>query len=183
MAELRFFVAGIPASQGSMKCVGVDRRTGRHMVVPDNPPKLKAWRKAVASVAEWAAKSEGWHPLDVAEVRLIFRFPRPAFHYRTGRNAHLLRSNAPEFPTTAIDVDKATRSIFDSLQSARVVTNDAVIVTVAAAKRYCLLDQPPGVNIVLSSPSSTAQPAALPGLDAVIHTIHSPEPATEGSTI
>lgn len=158
VTELRFFVEGIPATQGSMRCLGVNRATGRHMVVPDNPPKLKAWRDTVITRCAAAARHIDWQPLDCAEVRMIFRLARPANHYRTGRYSHLLRDDAPAYPATKPDVDKLIRAVFDSLTYAKVITDDAVIVTETAAKRYADLDRRPGVNIVLGPPPAP-QPA------------------------
>lgn len=158
MTELRFFVAGQPVSQGSMKCIG--NRGGFHQLVASNKEALNAWRELVQARAQHAATYRSWTPLDCAEVRLIFRFDRPQKHYRQGRYAAELKPDAPQYPTTAIDTDKAIRAIFDSLEAAGVVTNDAVIVTVTAAKRYADPDHPAGVNVVLSAPVAV-QPALL----------------------
>ena len=50
-------------------------------------------------------------------VAVHFLFPRPKSHYRTGKNAHLLRAGAPDRPTTRSvgDTDKLCRAILDSL--------------------------------------------------------------------
>jgi crossover junction endodeoxyribonuclease RusA len=156
MTELKFFVAGQPVSQGSMKCVGA--RGGFHQLIASNKDTLNPWRELVQARAEHAAAYRQWVPLDCAEARLVFRFDRPQSHYRTGRFADLLRDDAPLYPATAIDVDKAIRAIFDALTNARVVTDDAVIVTVTAAKRYATPEHPAGVNVVLSAPAPTQPP-------------------------
>ena len=41
--------------------------------------------------------------------------PRPKGHYRTGKNALILRKNAPEHPTTKPDATKLLRSTEDAL--------------------------------------------------------------------
>lgn len=150
MTELRFFVVGHPVSQGSMKCIGA--RGGFHQLIASNKDALNDWRDTVAARASSAAIFRNWQPLDCAEVRLIFRFNRPKSHYRTGRYADQLRDDAPPLPTGPPDTDKLARAIFDSLTAAKVVTDDAVIVTMTAAKRYCADGQVPGVNVVLSAP-------------------------------
>lgn len=158
VTEMRFFVAGHPVSQGSMKCIG--NRGGFHQLIASNKTELNEWRDLVGARASSAALFRGWQPLDCAEVRMIFRFDRPKSHYRTGRYADLLRDDAPTYPVGPPDADKLARAVFDSLTAAAVVTDDAVIVTTAIAKRYCTTDQHPGVNIVLSAPAA-AQPVLL----------------------
>lgn len=153
VTELRFFVAGDPVSQGSMVCRGMQtKRVGYHQIVPSNQRDLLAWRQAVIDVAKWTAQNEQWQPLDCAEARLIFRFERPKGHYRGGRYADQLKADAPRYHETYPDVDKLVRAVFDALTAAEVVTDDKVITTVTAAKRYCQPGQQPGVNIVLSAP-------------------------------
>lgn len=158
MTELRFFVAGQPVSQGSMKCIG--NRGGFHQLVASNKDALNTWRELVQARAQHAATYRQWQPLDCAEVRLIFRFDRPQNHYRTGRYAAELKPDAPQYPTVPPDWDKLARAISDALTMAHVITDDAVIVTGTVAKRYCEPGQQGGCNVVLSAPVAV-QPALL----------------------
>ena len=48
-------------------------------------------------------------------VGCTFVFPRPKSHYRTGKNAHLLKDSAPYFHTSVPDTDNLTKFIGDAL--------------------------------------------------------------------
>ncbi len=55
-------------------------------------------------------------PLDEPlAVTLMFCFPRPKSHYRTGAMAHLLRDVAPKWHTGIPDVDNLLKFVCDSL--------------------------------------------------------------------
>ena len=59
---------------------------------------------------------------------MVFTFVRPKSHYRTGRNAHLLRDDAPTRPATIPDLSKLARSTEDALKDAGVIRDDSLIV-------------------------------------------------------
>ena len=91
---------------------------------------------------------------------MTFFFARPRSHYRTGRNAHLLRDDAPIAPTSAPDLSKLIRSTEDALGDAGAIVNDARIVDHNARKRYTHADFPmPGAIIVLRRPTPTGENA------------------------
>jgi crossover junction endodeoxyribonuclease RusA len=75
-------------------------------------------------------------------VHVKFVMPRPKHHYRTGRNAHLLRDSAPEYPTGKPDLDKLCRALLDSLTAAGVVKDDAQVVWLDAIKVYATFETP-----------------------------------------
>lgn len=62
-------------------------------------------------------------------LEVTFTLPRPKAHYRTGRNSHLLRDNAPHRPDRLPDLDKLLRSTMDALTAAGVWADDAQVVT------------------------------------------------------
>ena len=130
-------VVGLPAPQGSKKAF-VNRRTGRAVVVDDNKPRLRTWRDDVKNAALDARSDEqSWTPyIDALEVDITFLMPRPRGHYRTGRNAHLLRDSAPGRPTTKPDVDKLLRGCLDALKDAGIYRDDAQVVDLAGRKIY-----------------------------------------------
>lgn len=124
-------VYGKPITQGSK----TKNRYGA--VYDDNAATLKPWREAVKTAAlevmQYADRITG-----PVMVRCIFSFDRPRAHYRTGRNAHLLRENAPPFPANVRsgDIDKIERSCFDALTDAGVWVDDSQIVKVEAEKAW-----------------------------------------------
>jgi Holliday junction resolvase RusA-like endonuclease len=99
-----FIAHGVPAPQGSKNQFG-----------GESNPRTKPWRAAVT--AEAAAAMEGRELFSgPVMVRVVFQFPRPKAHFRTGKNAHLLRDDAPlYFSDKTPDLDKLQRAIGDAL--------------------------------------------------------------------
>jgi len=114
-------VPGVPAPQGSKNPWGGEAN-----------PNVKAWR---ATVAEHARKN-GTAVVDgPVVVSATFVFPRPKKHFRTGKNAHLMRDDAPSWYSAKPDLDKLQRAIGDALTGV-VVRDDSQIVFWKARKRY-----------------------------------------------
>lgn len=97
-------IHGTPQQQGSKNQFGAE----------SNAAKLKPWRASVAQ-----AVGEAWEgkPALLGPVRIsvTFGFMRPKAHYRTGKNAHILRDDAPTYKTSTPDGDKLARAIGDAL--------------------------------------------------------------------
>lgn len=133
-APLVVVVHGRPITQGS-------KTKGRYGNIRDtNAETLKPWRDNVRSTARDLIGGDG-HPgfgLAAVQVYIDFYFDRPTTHYRTGRNAHLLRDNAPLRPAnkTSGDIDKLQRSCLDALTDAAVWRDDAQVVGVRADKWF-----------------------------------------------
>jgi crossover junction endodeoxyribonuclease RusA len=148
---LTVVVHGTPAPQGSKRHVG-------HGVMIESSKNVKPWRDAVRSDAavEYALSNPAG-PLDGPLVAdMVFSFTRPKSHYRTGRNAHLLRGTAPTRPVGPPDLSKLARSTEDALTDAGVWADDARVVEYGRlAKVYCGED-----------------PDALPSPGAVIRVYH-----------
>ena len=132
MTALRIVVHGLPAPQGSK------RHVGRGVMV-ESSKKVKPWREDVRAAALDAIACSCTHvqceacatgyPLDgPLTASMVFTFVRPKGHYRTGRNAHLLRDGAPERPATLPDLSKLIRSTEDAITSAGVWRDDARVV-------------------------------------------------------
>lgn len=136
---------GRPVAQGSKRHIG-----GGRMV--ETARGHKPWRTIVKKAAEDAAQHHD--PIGgPVFVRITFTVDRPAAHYRTGRNAHLLRDQAPGFPANraAGDLDKLVRSCLDSCTDAHVWADDSQVVDMRARKVWAgeheqALDRP-GVRI------------------------------------
>ena len=159
-AVLAFNVNGTPGAQGSKRHVG-------HGVMVESSKKVKPWRQDVKAAAEHATGNVGhfdeWTPFDgPVHATIVFRFPRPKGHYRTGRNAHLLRYNAPAFPTSRQlgDVDKLVRSTFDALTAAGVVTDDSLFARLYTVKTWCEPGETPGASIMVRPLTRPAQAVA-----------------------
>lgn len=102
-------VHGLPAPQGSK------RHVGRGVMV-ESSKKVKPWRQDVKHAALRETEALDWTVLDgPLAVAMTFTFDRPKGHYRTGRNAHLLRDAAPTRPSGMPDLSKLARSTEDAL--------------------------------------------------------------------
>jgi Holliday junction resolvase RusA-like endonuclease len=109
-AAITITVHGVPAPQGSKKHVG-------NGVMIESSKKVKPWRQDVkyAALAQ-AATIPGWTVLDgPLAAAITFTMARRKGHYRTGRNAHLLRDAAPARPDGMPDLSKLLRSTEDAL--------------------------------------------------------------------
>lgn len=150
---LTITVHDLPAPQGSKRHVG-------NGVMIESSARVKPWREAVKHAA-LGALDYGRIPalMGPVVVAVTFTLPRPKGHYRTGRNAHLLRDAAPSWPSGKPDLDKLLRSTLDALVSAAVMGDDALVVHVNTTKTY------PGGCI-----------DALPHPGAVIHVYPCPTP-------
>lgn len=134
MTQLVIVVPGTPITQGS-KTVVPARGKRRATLRDQNGKTLKPWRDKVTRHARDAAR---YHDQFTGPVRvtLRFSFDRPPSHYRSGRNAHLLKNGAPLYPTYKNDLDKLQRACFDALTDAEVWTDDGLAADVRARKFY-----------------------------------------------
>lgn len=152
MPQLLITVCGTPAPQGSKRHVG-------HGVMVESSEALAPWREDVKLAALRALEYAPDWDRDLPEVgvHVVFGFPRPRSHYRTGRHASELRPDAPHLVGKKPDLDKLLRSTGDALTAAGVWADDARMAWVFAAKTFVGpapgdLDRP-GARIVLRSPS------------------------------
>jgi len=93
------------------------------------------WREAVRAETQRVALI----PLAGAvSVNVDFYMPRPASHFRTGRNAHLLRDQAPEHPIGKPDLDKLVRAVLDGLTMGGAWKDDSQVVKMDVTKLYAV---------------------------------------------
>lgn len=146
MSSLAIRVIGLPGAQGSKRSFGPGRMV-------ESSPRVAPWRQDVRAAALQAAGDDGWETATgPIEVRLTFLFKRPKSHYRSGRNSHLLRDNAPWYPTsrTIGDIDKLVRSTLDALTSAEIFADDSLVCDLGyARKRWAEWGQPSGALILV----------------------------------
>ena len=146
MSRLCFTVNGTPGAQGSKRSLG-------NGVMVESSKRVKPWRSDVKAAAEAAhlASDEWDRATGAVGVQVTFRFARPKSHYRTGRNAAILRDDAPTYVTShgKGDNDKLQRSTFDALTASGVIADDSLIVAVHAFKVYAAREELPGADIEL----------------------------------
>ena len=141
MSEITFDVHGAPAPQGS-------KWVGKHGNVMESSRALGPWRQAVRAEAQ-SRIAPGRMFAGAVTVSLTFRMKRPASHYRTGRNAHLLRDGAPRFPAGKPDIDKLARAVLDGLTTGGAFKDDSQVVALTVVKRYADRGEPTGCRIFI----------------------------------
>ncbi|BCS54755.1 RusA family crossover junction endodeoxyribonuclease [Geobacter sp. SVR] len=121
---LDFFVPGAPVPKGSAKAFVVKSKGSgkpRAVVTQDNGDKQKPWASVISysALQEMRSEKPASGPI---RLTLYFVMPRVKGHYRTGKNAHLLRDEAPLWHVSKPDLDKLVRCVKDALTG--VVWND-----------------------------------------------------------
>lgn len=124
-------VYGLPIAQGSKQ----ENPFGRG-VRDANAKRLRPWRNTVRDAARDQTR---YHDTITGPVSvwLRFTFERHKSHYRTGRNAHILKDSAPRYATghDLGDIDKLQRAIFDALTDAQVWKDDCLIVDLRRVRK------------------------------------------------
>ena len=126
--RLEFFVAGIPAPQGSKRHVG-------NGVMVESSKKVKPWREDVRHAATEAAHGRVF----TGPVFVMLGFLLPQLASDPHRRQH----------RTTPDLDKLVRSTLDAIVSAGVLKDDALVYSLVAEKYHARTDQRPGVTVVI----------------------------------
>jgi len=66
---------------------------------------------------------------------LHFFCKRPKTHYKTGKNAHILKDTAPKYNTNNKDLDNMVKFVLDALND-KLYTDDCLIVEINCVKTY-----------------------------------------------
>jgi Holliday junction resolvase RusA-like endonuclease len=137
MKTLSFYVHGKPQPAGSKRAFVLKGGANKgRAIITDANPKARDWKIDVQHGARLATSDWDGNLLDgPLKVAFTFFLLRPKGHYRTGKNAHLLREDAPEMPTSKPDVLKLARGTEDAL-TGLVWRDDAQITTELLQKRY-----------------------------------------------
>jgi crossover junction endodeoxyribonuclease RusA len=141
-----------------MKSLG--NRGGRTILTHSNGAALMPWRQVLASAA-LAARPDGWDLSRPVGLSLTFRFPRPAGHYRTNGT---LKPAAPSAKLTKPDLDKLIRACGDAWAGI-VYRGDQQIVSIAAAKRFIVGTEAPGLLATIIPLASYLHPQTEPATD------------------
>lgn len=135
---LSVFIPGTPVPQGSKRWL-----PNGGMIEANKG--LRPWRATVASYLLAATHGDESMPLDgPVTVSMLFVFTRPKAHYGTGRNAGMLKPNAPQRMMRTPDIDKLVRAIADGITDAGVWRDDSQMTDLYATKRY---GEKPGVTV------------------------------------
>ena len=125
---LRFQVYGLPQPGGSKRAFVV----GKRAMIVDANPKAKDWKTTVAQTV--AEQYDGPLLTGALELNVTFIMPRPKGHYGTGRNAGVLKTNAPKFHIVRPDSTKLLRPTEDALTG--IIWRDDAQLAIRAMKLY-----------------------------------------------
>jgi Holliday junction resolvase RusA-like endonuclease len=137
---ISFFVPGIPRPGGSKR--GFVIPGTKRVIITEDCKRSKDWRTSVGFMAADCIKTPLSGPL---EVQFIFIMPRPQGHFGSGRNAHKIKSSAPEWPAVKPDVTKLVRSTEDAMKGIA-WRDDSQVIIQHAEKRY---GDSPGARIMI----------------------------------
>lgn len=145
-----FFVNGVPKPSGSKRGFFIPKL--KRVIIVDANPNSKDWKIDV----KHAASEHYSGPLLECPLRVSMAFfmVRPKSHYRSGKNIHLLKEGAPEFPAQKPDVLKLCRGVEDAMTGI-IYQDDSQIVTEYLTKRYAAA---PGVQIEITEESTVRVP-------------------------
>lgn len=103
-----------------------------------------------ASIQKAKFSGDAANTVFVGPLKAMFNFvfPRPKSHYRSGKNAHLLKHDAPKFCTNKKDIDNLIKFYSDTFNSIAWV-DDCQIVSVASTKRWAEDGDTPHVHITV----------------------------------
>lgn len=128
---ISFFARGEPKGQPRPRAFAF---RGKARVF--DPGTAEAWKQAVV-VALREQCGLVTPPITVPiQVGITLYFPRPKSHFRTGKNAHLRRDDAPVFHTAKPDADNAAKAILDALTIAELWKDDAQVCRLSVIKLY-----------------------------------------------
>lgn len=149
--RMRLFIHGNPYPQPRPRSRAVkDKASGKHRAQTygfkkDHP--ITVWRHRVRQALELEGLIP--YPDGVAlAVWLTFYIERPKSHYRTGKNAHLLKESAPYTPThqRSGDADNFAKAVLDEMNGL-VFADDAQVVRLTVEKAYATEPERAGVLI------------------------------------
>ena len=143
-------VHGTPIPQGSKR---IGRHGKRAVILDNNDDVLTPWRDTLRTHATDQTRYEPVPFTGPVRAWVRFTFDRKPSHYRSGRNAHMLKDTAPRFPGHGCgDVDKLLRAVLDAITGV-VIADDTQVVDVRARKFYAGEDElaldRPAVDIIL----------------------------------
>jgi Holliday junction resolvase RusA-like endonuclease len=125
---IRFEVLGIPKAQKRAKFA----RQGDFVKTYD--PSGKDKQSMAAEIKGFAPRIPIDEPI---AVKIEFYMPRPQSHFGSGKNASLLKPNAPLWCSGKPDLDNMVKYITDVMNSV-FYRDDALIFWITANKRYSL---------------------------------------------
>lgn len=143
MTTIQFFAAGLPKGQPRPKAFHRKGMAGARVY---DPGTAEGWKSQVAEGAKpFVGKEPFSGPLRLV---LVFWFPRPKGHLRSGKHALEKRDSAPTFHVSKPDADNLAKAVMDALTVLRIWADDSQICRLVVEKKYAVSQ--PGCFITIS---------------------------------
>jgi len=112
-----FFIPGEAIGLGRQRTrIITPKGAGKAFVHNYKPPKSANYENKISILAKQAMCAGGLElAREAVRVDFIVHVLRPKGHYRSGKNAHLLRANAPVFVITKPDLDNVEKALLDGM--------------------------------------------------------------------
>jgi len=141
---IRLDVLGTPAPKGSARAMNI--RGKARLIASGSKANEKAMLTFETAIREVVHRQifGGHRPKVYAppfgegvpvSVGIVFRLARPQSHYGTGKNAGILKADAPPWPTSKPDVDKLARHVLDVLTGS-LWKDDSQVAELSLRKTY-----------------------------------------------
>lgn len=131
MTPIQFFAVGLPKGQPRPKAFHRKGMAGARVY---DPGTAEGWKSQVAIAAR---PFIGQEPVTMPlRLVLVFWFPRPKGHFRSGKHANEKRDNAPTFHASKPDADNLAKAVMDALTVLRIWADDSQICDLSVRKRY-----------------------------------------------
>lgn len=128
MKRVEFFASGEPKGQPRARAVMRGSRAGVF-----DPGTADGW-KACVKLAACGAGLQNARMGGPLKLRLAFRFPRPASHFKGGDRSKALRLDAPRHKTGKPDLDNAAKAVMDALTDIGAWQDDALVADLRVTK-------------------------------------------------
>lgn len=130
MTSYSFYARGNPKGQPRARAVAFGGRARLY-----DPGNANDWKTCIKAAAHEAGATNARLSGPIA-LNLRVYFPRPKSHYKTGKNAHLLRDDAPNRHISKPDDDNVKKAIQDALNDAFVWGDDCQVCDSRIIKLY-----------------------------------------------
>lgn len=100
-----------------------------------DPGTAENWKSQIAQAVKEAGAVGIMLDIPLS-ISIHCHFRRPKSHYKAGKNAHMLRPDAPTWHTSKPDFDNTAKAACDALTHLGVWKDDAQVVKATVSKRY-----------------------------------------------
>ncbi len=138
---IELYICGLPVAQPRVKARSFKSKSGKMQTSVYTPGTASDWKEQIVLAVRATGIPPVWSVDGPISISIAFEFERPKSHWRTGKNAHLLRDDAPKvWHAQKADLDNLTKAVMDAISNAGGIWRDDAQVSVAVlSKRWSLI--------------------------------------------